>query len=135
MSPNDTQTSPAEDLGLAEPNKDVVEDKIWVAMVRKVIEQQFHDPSFSPSMLASELSMSQRTLQRKFKLQFGMSVREFISVVRLEKASEMLMACDTITDVAFACGFNEPSYFAQRFKQRFGVSPSQFIEDNRVGSD
>ncbi|PTO71289.1 helix-turn-helix transcriptional regulator, partial [Vibrio splendidus] len=50
--------------------------------------------------------------------------------VRLEHACERLLAGEKISDVAFDSGFNDPSYFSQRFKHHFGMSPSKFAENS-----
>lgn len=55
--------------------------------------------------------------------------KESLNEVRLEKACQSLLSGAKIAQVAFDCGFNDPSYFSQRFKHHFGLSPSQFIED------
>jgi AraC family L-rhamnose operon regulatory protein RhaS len=54
---------------------------------------------------------------------------EFLNACRLDLAREKLNANGkhSITEIAFACGFNSSQYFATRFRQRFQTSPSQFI--------
>ncbi|MFD2180097.1 AraC family transcriptional regulator [Veronia pacifica] len=103
----------------------------WVREVKQVIDNHYHDPSFSTFYLATLLSTSERTLQRKFRAHFQMSVKEYINVTRLEKARKMLLNNVRVTDVALKCGFNEASYFSQRFKQQFGLSPTVYIEEMR----
>lgn len=58
---------------------------------------------------------------------------EFLNHCRLERAAQQLRegASESITDIAMACGFNSSQYFATRFRQRFHVSPSQFVSDLR----
>jgi AraC family L-rhamnose operon regulatory protein RhaS len=54
---------------------------------------------------------------------------EFLNHCRLNRAARMLReeTIQSITDVAFACGFNSSQYFATRFRQRFQISPRQFL--------
>lgn len=53
---------------------------------------------------------------------------EFLNSCRLDRAAEKLRKQPnlSITDVAFACGFNSSQYFATRFRQRFKASPREF---------
>jgi AraC-like DNA-binding protein len=79
--------------------------------------------------------MSVRTFQRLF-YQNGISPRAYILDRRLELAAEELRArarggCPLITDVALACGFNDPGYFSRTFQRNFGKTPSQFIREHR----
>jgi AraC family L-rhamnose operon regulatory protein RhaS len=54
---------------------------------------------------------------------------EFLNHCRLSVAARKLREDNglSITDVAFACGFNSSQYFATRFRQRFQISPRQFV--------
>jgi AraC family L-rhamnose operon regulatory protein RhaS len=55
---------------------------------------------------------------------------EFLNSCRLDRAAKQLREKKglSITEIALACGFNSSQYFATRFRQRFHVSPSQFVE-------
>jgi AraC family L-rhamnose operon regulatory protein RhaS len=55
---------------------------------------------------------------------------EFLNSCRLDRAAKQLREKNgkSITEIALACGFNSSQYFATRFRQRFHVSPSQFVE-------
>ena len=46
---------------------------------------------------------------------------------RLQKAEEMLKheTGRAVSEVAYACGFNDGNYFSYKFKKAFGVSPTQ----------
>lgn len=98
----------------------------WLRTVRGLVEEHYSDPDFTMSSVAKRLYMSERSLQRRFKAVFQKTFTDYITEFRLEKACEMLLLGDKIADVAFSCGFNDPSYFSQKFKLHFGVSPSKF---------
>ncbi len=76
--------------------------------------------------------MSERSLQRRFKTATHKTFKEYLTEYRLEKACQVLLEGQKVAQVAFCCGFNDPSYFSQRFKHHFGVSPTQFIEDKEL---
>jgi AraC-like DNA-binding protein len=56
-----------------------------------------------------------------------MTLREYLLGRRMEKAREMLLSSDkSIAEIAFACGFSSPSYFAEVFLKKNGVNPSLY---------
>ncbi|MDE1334452.1 helix-turn-helix domain-containing protein [Vibrio aestuarianus] len=105
-------------------------EKEWLKKVELLIQQYYSDPEFSTSSAAKLLFVSERSLQRRFKAVTGKTFKEYLNEVRLEKACQRLLAGEKISQVAFDSGFNDPSYFSQRFKHHFGLSPTQFIDDN-----
>jgi AraC family L-rhamnose operon regulatory protein RhaS len=56
---------------------------------------------------------------------------EYLNQCRIERAAEQLRTHPglSITDIAFANGFNSSQYFATRFRRRYKVSPSQFVSE------
>lgn len=84
--------------------------------------------------LADQFEIPLRTLARRIVEVTGMSLSGFLMRTRLCHAMKRLVSSpDSVTDIAFACGFNDSSHFATRFHQEFGVSPSQFRKQ-RTGS-
>jgi len=71
---------------------------------------------------------------RAFKHAQGTTFREFLIVHRINKAIRMLeIPGASITEVAFAVGFNDLSHFAQMFRRYIGVCPSQYLHEKEVG--
>jgi AraC-like DNA-binding protein len=87
------------------------------------------DLAFSPRALAEKLGLSSRYVQDLLH-ETGASFTERVLELRLQKARTMLMARQhdrlKVSEIAYACGFNEISYFNQAFRRRFGASPTQF---------
>lgn len=108
------------------------EDKRWRDRVDVIIGDNYENADFSTSDMAKLLYVSERSLQRHFKNITHKTFKEYLTEYRLEKACQFLLEGEKISQAAYLCGFNDPSYFSQRFKQHFGVSPSQFIDDNEV---
>ena len=101
------------------------------ARVRQIlaqIDRNFADPAFSPDAAASTLGVSPRYIQNLLH-ETGRSFSERVLELRLQKVRAMLAdprhAGTKISEMAFACGFNEVSYFNQAFRRRFGASPTQ----------
>ena len=90
------------------------------------MDECYHDPEFGTASAAKMLFMSERSLQRRFKSASSRTLKDYVTEVRLEMACEQLLAGEKISEVAFNCGFNDPSYFSQKFKLHFGLSPSKF---------
>lgn len=77
--------------------------------------------------LASKCSLSPNYFSRYFKESVGQTPFEYITVYRIEAACEMLAeGTKNITEVCFACGFNDLSYFIHVFKKYKGVSPRAY---------
>ena len=77
--------------------------------------------------LSLKFGLSKSFFSRKFKEITGFGVSEYITLVRIKNAEKML--CEnkiSVTDVAFACGFNDCSYFAATFKRIMGITPHKF---------
>jgi AraC-like DNA-binding protein len=89
----------------------------------------FSDPAFSVHDVALTLGLTPRHVQNLLS-ETACSFSERVLEFRLQKAREMLRdnRHDTmkISEIAYACGFNEVSYFNRRFRRRFGASPTQF---------
>ncbi|MBO5879301.1 MAG: helix-turn-helix domain-containing protein [Clostridia bacterium] len=77
--------------------------------------------------LAATYQKNEKYLGRLFKKEIGISFNEYCMELRLKKADEMLLKSkERIIDIAFACGFNNISYFNRTFYKRHGVSPSEY---------
>lgn len=96
---------------------------------RHVIALQFGDPGLTPERLARALHVSTRTLERIFA-RHDDSIMRRIFDVRIRQAAERLRspqsAHRSITEIAFACGFNDSSHFTRVFAARIGTTPSQW---------
>ena len=93
------------------------------------IDRGFTDPVFGPAMLAAKLNCSPRYIQALLQ-ETGMSFTERVLELRLQKTRTMLMSRQhsnlKVSDIAFASGFSNVSYFNQAFRRRFGCSPTQY---------
>ncbi|EGU47236.1 AraC/XylS family transcriptional regulator [Vibrio ichthyoenteri ATCC 700023] len=101
----------------------------WIEKLEELVRVHFSDADFSTSTAAKLMFVSERSLQRRFKSATQRTFTDYLSEVRLDNACRRLLAGEKVSEVAFASGFNDPSYFSQRFKHRFGVSPTQFVEE------
>ncbi|WP_341901077.1 ATP-binding protein [Fluviicola taffensis] len=102
------------------------------AYVNKVIDHiinHIDHPDYSVNELSNDMAVSRSQLHRKLVALTGFSTSNFISMIRLEKAKDLLLNNEgNITEIAYKCGFNSQSYFTKSFTEYFGKTPSQFIK-------
>jgi AraC-like DNA-binding protein len=79
------------------------------------------------SELASTARMSRYQLSRMFRKHVGLSLRDYVRNVRLERACALLLSSrHSITATALECGFYDLSHFDKAFRRRFGMTPREF---------
>jgi signal transduction histidine kinase/DNA-binding response OmpR family regulator/streptogramin lyase len=97
----------------------------------QVVERHLADEEFDVTDFAREMDYSRSQLTRKLEALTGMAPSRFIRMQRLVQASKMLGHEEVnISQVAYACGFNNLSYFSRSFKAQFGQLPSDYIKKN-----
>lgn len=94
-----------------------------LANVIRMMEHNIEEP-VSPSLLAEEVGMSTRQLERLFRRYLGRSPKRYYMELRLQKAKNLLMQTDmTVINVALACGFTSPSHFSKCYRAHFSTTP------------
>lgn len=114
------------------PDRPARRSKIRAAI--ELIEER-PDEGLSLADLAESVGCTARALQRGFKELVGMSPTAYARAVRLERVHQDLTAeadCSTVTDVAMRWGFFHLGRFAQQYKDRFGVLPSETVRRARL---
>lgn len=83
--------------------------------------------------IARSAGISCRTCSRSFRQHLRMSVFAYLTDYRIGRAAELLSAGDMpITEICFACGFNDPSYFTRRFRKATGMAPKEYRKASRA---
>lgn len=104
-------------------------DEVFLNKATDVILKNISDPDFRVDQLAEALSMSRSSLLRKITGISEFSPNEFIKIVRLKRAAELLQENDySVNEVSYLVGFSYPSYFAKSFHKQFGILPKDFIK-------
>jgi len=102
-------------------------DEQFLKKVVNIIESQIANPDFSVEMFAGEMAMSRMHLHRKLTGLIDHSPNNFIRDLRLKKAAELLKEGElNVTQVTYEVGISSLSYFAKAFKEKYGVSPSDY---------
>ncbi|MFS4493433.1 two-component regulator propeller domain-containing protein [Maribacter sp. 2308TA10-17] len=114
---------------ILEPKKIDLEspDEIFLRKAIGIVEEHISDSDFMASTLVELMHMSQTVLYRKFKALTGQSISEFIRMVKLKRAAQLLVQTDlNIASIAYEVGFNDLKYFRTCFKKVYGSTASQF---------
>lgn len=97
------------------------------------IENHFAEPITIDDIAACS-HVSRRHFFRLFEQAVGLAPMEYLKKVRLQKAAAMLLTTNSnVTEVAFACGFNDSNYFSSLYHKEFGMSPSRFKRSGKMG--
>jgi AraC-like DNA-binding protein len=109
-------------------------DEIFLERVTRIIDKNLSDANFGVDLLADELNMSRSSLHRKIKGISELTPNDFIQLVRLKKAAELLQEGSyRVNEICFLVGFGSSSHFSKRFKKQFGVPPKD-IKPNKHSS-
>ena len=101
-------------------------DRDFVSKFKALVEERMQDSSLNVEELGREMGMSRVQLYRKLKSLTNSSPNELLRRLRLRRASSLLATTDkSVSEVAYEVGFSSPSYFAKRYREEFGVSPTE----------
>ncbi|WP_298175542.1 response regulator [Flavobacterium sp.] len=104
-------------------------DEKFIEKLQVILDKELSNSEFSSEDFAAAVGMSRMQLHRKLKSLLGVSSTEFLRNERLKVATELLKKGNgNISDVAYAVGFNDVSYFSKCFKEVHGCSPTEYIE-------
>ncbi len=94
-----------------------------LSLVIRMMEENIEEP-ISPSLLAKDVNMSTRQLERLFRRYLNRSPKRYYMELRLQKARNLLMQTDmSVINVALACGFASPSHFSKCYRSHYHKTP------------
>lgn len=104
-------------------------DEKLMEKVMKVVNEHLADPDLNVEMLANEVGLSRVHIHRKLKELTNLSARDFIKNIRLQQAATLLAEDKklTISEIAYATGYVNLSHFSSSFKERYGMSPKDYM--------
>ncbi|MEM7370459.1 MAG: tetratricopeptide repeat protein [Bacteroidota bacterium] len=121
--------SGSENLDLA-PTAEIEKEDAFIQEVRQVVMSQLNNYQLDVPTLCKELGMARTPLHNKLKALTGMSTTEFVRYVRLTHAQELLRETDMhVSEIAYATGFQNHTYFSRKFKELFGQTPKEWREE------
>ena len=108
-------------------------DVKWLNTINEIIIRNFTNEEFTIDKMAEEMAISRSNLQRKLKGLTGMPPNDYIRLIRLKTAGELLREGEyRINEVCFIVGFNNPSYFARCFQKQFGILPKDYVKGGDI---
>jgi len=97
------------------------------------IRSNLSDPNLSNALLAQKMGISEVYLRKLFLARLGATPKQYILEKRLQEAKQLLLNTDkSVTAIAEACGFSGVYHFCRIFKDKVGISPTQYASQNRV---
>lgn len=105
------------------------DDKL-MKKLNDLIMEHLDDSDLGVEVLSREVGLSRTHLNRKMKELIGESPATYIRQLRLRKSIQLLKEHNlTISEIAFSVGFSSPSYFSQAFRDYYGVTPKEYIQN------
>lgn len=103
-------------------------DKQFADKLQAILEEQISNSEFAVDDLASVMGLGRSTFYRKVRGITGYSPNEYMRIIRMKKAAELLLENRyTVAEVSYKIGIEDPFYFSKCFKKQFGVSPSVYL--------
>jgi len=111
------------------PKTHTTPDDKFLAKLVSTIEENIADPEFGTLSISREVGVSRTQLYRKMAALTEMTVKEFIRSIRLKKAAQLIVLDRlSISEAAYAVGFQQVAYFRKCFKEMFGMTPSEYAK-------
>ncbi len=108
-------------------------DEKFLRRIMQIVEERMTDSEFSVEEFSREAGLSRVHLHRKLKALTGQSPSDFIRMMRLKQAAQLLTArAGNIAEVAYQVGFNNLSYFSKCFREEFGILPNEYIQRKHI---
>lgn len=109
-------------------------DEQLIEKAVKYVSDHLDSSELSVEELSESLGMSRVRLYKKIKQITGKTPIEFIRVIRLKRAAQLLRESQlNVSEIAYRTGFNSPKVFSKYFKEEFGILPS--VYQNKEGSE
>lgn len=109
-------------------------DEEFMLKLNKLIHDNISSRELDVKFLTTQMGMSRTPLYAKLKALTNMGVNDYINMIRIEKASLLLLhSTMNITEISEAVGFEYPRHFSTMFKQIKGMPPSQYRNNAEAG--
>lgn len=107
------------------------QEDVFMQRLIQLMNENIENFDLNIDLLATELGMSRTVFFNKLKSLTGLSPVEFVREVRFERAAEYIRDTQlTVSEISYKVGIEDPRYFSRCFKQKFGMTPSEFRLQN-----
>lgn len=108
------------------------ERSMIIQQAKAYIDSHFTDPDLQMNKVAAQCNLSSNHFSTVFSQEMGVSFRDYINNLRLNRAKELLRSTNIMcAQVAYQCGYNDPHYFSTFFKKKTGFTPQEFREQTQ----
>ena len=105
-------------------------DEAFLTKLNQLVEQHIDNTDLDIALIESEMCMSRASLFNKMKVLTGMGCNEYITKMRMERATELVTDSSlSFTEISERVGYSTASYFSSAFKQYTGMTPTQYRRD------
>lgn len=102
-------------------------DKAFIEKINNIINKNLDNTEFNVEEFARTVGLGRTMLYKKVKGITGYAPNEYLNIIRIKKAAELLITSDlNVSEIAYQVGFNDPYYFSRCFKDQFSISPLQY---------
>jgi signal transduction histidine kinase/DNA-binding response OmpR family regulator len=103
-------------------------DEKFLQKLIRLIEVNIDNSELDTDLLLRTIAMSRSQLHRKISALTGQPITGFIRIIRIKKAAQLMeQKFGNVSDVMYAVGFNNLSYFTKSFKEVYKMTPSEFM--------
>lgn len=101
-------------------------DQEFLNKLTKIVNENLEDPEFNVASLTREAGVSRTLLHLKLKKLANICASDFMKTIKLQKSTKLLKEGLTVAEVAYQVGFKDPNYFSRSFREKFGITPSDY---------
>jgi len=113
--------------------RDTTQGNHILAPAVKHIENNYSDPTLTNKTLSELCGISEVYFRKLFFEKYSTTPKQFVIDIRLEKAKQLLTdGVLKINAISEECGFANPYHFCRLFKQKCGISPTEYMKRNKV---
>lgn len=102
------------------------EDEVFMKKIADFVEKNISDSDIGINDMAAATAVSRSGLNRKMRHLLGVTPADFLKEARMNRAVKMLKETGMpVSEIAYACGFSDPKYFAKCVKGSTGKTPRE----------
>ena len=110
------------------------QDDLFIESLIRSLEENMENSELTVDDLVSMAGLSRSVFFKKLKSLTGLAPIEFIREMRIKRAAQLIETRQyNISQIAYMVGMNDPRYFSRCFKQKFGMTPTEYKEKYSVG--
>ena len=112
---------------------DFEQSKNPLSSIINYIETNISDNTITNEILAQKMGISEVYLRKLFLSNLGSTPKQYILDLRIKKAKKMLVESNyTVMKISEKCGFSSPYHFCRIFKEKIGMTPTEYANFNKI---